>query len=82
MDWKSALMLRLHTVLRFNPGDPAHGVRQVARVIGCANSEAGGGLVGLYSRTTTEDVRYVGKLEVAEAAKVIENVARHQHRTC
>ena len=25
---------------------------------------------------TTEDVRYVGKLEVAEAAKVIENVQR------
>ena len=61
---------------RFNPGDPAHGVRQVARVIGCSNSEVGAGLVGLYSRLTTEDVRYVGKLEVAEAAKVIENVQR------
>ena len=61
---------------RFNPGDPAHGVRQVARVIGCANPEVGAGLVGLYSRLTTEDVRYVGKLEVAEAAKVIENVQR------
>jgi nucleotide sugar dehydrogenase len=61
---------------RFNPGDPAHGVRQVARVIGCSNPEIGAGLVGLYSRLTTEDVRYVGKLEVAEAAKVIENVQR------
>ena len=61
---------------RFNPGDPAHGVRQVARVIGCANPEIGAGLVGLYSRLTTEDVRYVGKLEVAEASKVIENVQR------
>jgi nucleotide sugar dehydrogenase len=61
---------------RFNPGDPAHGVRQVARVIGCANPEVGASLVGLYSRLTTEDVRYVGKLEVAEAAKVIENVQR------
>ena len=61
---------------RFNPGDPAHGVRQVARVIGCSNPEIGEKLVQLYSRLTTEDVRYVGKLEVAEAAKVIENVQR------
>ena len=61
---------------RFNPGDPAHGVRQVARVIGCSNAEVGAGLVGLYSRLTAEDVRYVGKLEVAEASKVIENVQR------
>ena len=61
---------------RFNPGDPAHGVRQVARVIGCSNPEVGEALVSLYSKLTSEDVRYVGKLEVAEAAKVIENVQR------
>ena len=61
---------------RFNPGDPAHGVRQVARVVGCSNPDVGQGLVGLYGRLTSEDVRYVGKLEVAEAAKVIENVQR------
>ena len=61
---------------RFNPGDPAHGVRQVARVIGCSNPEIGEKLVQLYSKLTSEDVRYVGKLEVAEAAKVIENVQR------
>ena len=61
---------------RFNPGDPAHGVRQVARVIGCSNPEVGDCLVNLYSKLTSEDVRYVGKLEVAEAAKVIENVQR------
>jgi nucleotide sugar dehydrogenase len=61
---------------RFNPGDPAHGVRQVARVIGCSNPDVGESLVALYSQLTTEDVRYVGKLEVAEAAKVIENVQR------
>ena len=61
---------------RFNPGDSAHGVRQVARVIGCSNPKVGEDLVGLYSKLTSEDVRYVGKLEVAEAAKVIENVQR------
>ena len=61
---------------RFNPGDPAHGVRQVARVIGCTNPKVGDILVELYSKLTSEDVRYVGKLEIAEAAKVIENVQR------
>ena len=61
---------------RFNPGDPAHGVRQVARVIGCPDSEVGEKLVQLYSKLTSEDVQYVGKIEVAEAAKVIENVQR------
>jgi nucleotide sugar dehydrogenase len=61
---------------RFNPGDAAHGVRSVARVIGCTNPEVGAALVHLYSQLTTQDVRYVGKLEVAEAAKVIENVQR------
>jgi nucleotide sugar dehydrogenase len=61
---------------RFNPGDPAHGVRSVARVIGCADEDVGNALVSLYSQLTSEDVRYVGKLEVAEAAKVIENVQR------
>ena len=61
---------------RFNPGDPAHGVRSVARVIGCSNPEVGEALIQLYNQLTSEDVRYVGKLEVAEAAKVIENVQR------
>jgi nucleotide sugar dehydrogenase len=61
---------------RFNPGDPNHGVRQVARVIGCSNPVVGQSLVNLYQRLTSEDVRYVGKVEVAEATKVIENVQR------
>ena len=61
---------------RFNPGDTAHGVRQVARVIGCSNPKIGNELVELYSKLTAGDVRYVGELEVAEAAKVIENVQR------
>ena len=61
---------------RFNPGDPAHGVRSVARVIGCSDEKVGAQLVALYSKLTSEDVRYVGRLEVAEAAKVIENVQR------
>jgi nucleotide sugar dehydrogenase len=61
---------------RFNPGDPAHGVRQVARVIGCSNPEVGATLERIYSKLTDADVKYVGKLEVAEAAKVVENIQR------
>ena len=61
---------------RFNPGDEAHTVRKVARVVGCNNQQIGEGLVRFYGHLTEEDVRYVGKLEVAEAAKVIENVQR------
>ncbi len=61
---------------RFNPGDPNHGVRQVARVIGCSNRLVGESLVSFYRKLTSEDVHYVGKLEIAEATKVIENVQR------
>jgi nucleotide sugar dehydrogenase len=61
---------------RFNPGDPAHGVRHVARVIGCSNPEVGATLERIYSKLTVGDVRYVGQLEIAEAAKVVENIQR------
>ena len=61
---------------RFNPGDTEHTVRKVARVIGCDNKGIGEGLVEFYKNLTEEEVRYVGKIEVAEAAKVIENVQR------
>ena len=61
---------------RFNPGDTERTVRKVARVIGCNNEQIGNGLVNFYKSLTEEDVRYVGKIEVAEAAKVIENVQR------
>ncbi len=61
---------------RFVPGDEDHGVRQVARVVGAPNSKVGEGLRDLYDTLTTGGVTYVGALEVAEAAKVVENVQR------
>ena len=73
-DWRGCGNCLLPRTLQ--PGDAAHGVRSVARVIGCSNPEVGEALVQLYSQLTSEDVRYVGKLEVAEAAKVIESVQR------
>ena len=48
----------------------------MARVIGCSNPEVGESLVHLYRRLTSEDVRYVGKVKLQEATKVIENVQR------
>ena len=39
---------------RFNPGDAAHGVRSVARVIGCSNPDVGEALVALYQKLTTK----------------------------
>ncbi len=61
---------------RFSPGDPKHGVRQVARVIGADHEIIGKDLVEFYSCLTEGDVSYVGKIEVAEASKVVENVQR------
>ena len=61
---------------RFSPGDPNRGIRDVARVVGTENKEIGLGLVKLYSKLTEGNVSYVPKIEIAEAAKVVENVQR------
>lgn len=61
---------------RFVPGDEAHGVRQVARVVGAPKRAVGEDLRDLYDTLTSGGVSYVGELEVAEAAKVVENVQR------
>ncbi|MDP6379272.1 MAG: nucleotide sugar dehydrogenase, partial [Candidatus Thalassarchaeaceae archaeon] len=61
---------------RFVPGDEEHGVRQVARVVGASNENVGKDLRDLYDTLTSGGVTYVGAIEVAEAAKVVENVQR------
>ena len=61
---------------RLVPGDDRYGVRQVPRVVGADNPEVGQMLVEMYSRLTTGEVTYVGRPEVAEGAKVVENVQR------
>ena len=61
---------------RLVPGDEKHGVRQVPRVVGADDPEIGERLVEMYSRLTTGEVTYVGRPEVAEGAKVVENVQR------
>ncbi len=61
---------------RFVPGDAEHGVRQVPRVVGSSDEIIGSNLANLYDTLTSGGVTYVGPLEVAEAAKVVENVQR------
>ena len=61
---------------RFVPGDSEHGVRQVPRVVGSPDETIGSNLADLYEILTSGGVTYVGALEVAEAAKVVENVQR------
>lgn len=61
---------------RLNPGDAAHGVRQVARVVGAMDPAVGAGLVPLYEALTEGGVKQVGSVKVAESSKVVENVQR------
>jgi len=61
---------------RVNPGDSAHSVKKVARVIGCGDEELGKELAMIYSLITEGGCEFVGSIEVAEAAKMIENVQR------
>lgn len=61
---------------RHNPGDEKNNITSVARVIGCANKQIGVDLVSLYSELTSGLVRFVGTVEVAESAKLVENIQR------
>ena len=61
---------------RVSPGDPLRTVDRVARIVGCDDPVTGEYLADLYSFITSEKSTYVGKIEVAEASKLIENVQR------
>ena len=61
---------------RVSPGDSDRTVNNTARVIGSDSKKVGQYVTNLYSKITNLECRYVGKPEVAEAAKLIENVQR------
>ena len=61
---------------RINPGDPLHSASSVDRIVGCDHREIGLYLAEVYSRITSTSSTYVGNIEVAEAAKLVENVQR------
>ena len=60
---------------RVSPGD-GKTVRNVSRVIGSNDQEIGEFVSELYSKITSEKCKLVSSIEVAEAAKMIENVQR------
>ncbi len=61
---------------RHNPGDKSNNISTVSRVIGCESKDIGESLEILYSELTSGQVNFVGDIEVAESAKLIENVQR------
>ena len=64
------------TVERVDPGPNGREVNSVAQIVGCDFPEIGEFLATMFSRITSEQSIYVGNIEVAEAAKLIENVQR------
>ncbi len=61
---------------RINPGDPFHSASSVDRIVGCDDPKIGKYLANVYSKITSATSTYVGSIEVAEAAKLVENVQR------
>ena len=61
---------------RYSPGDTSRGIDEISRIIGAINPAVGNSLIPLYGELTNEKVYFVGDLEVAESAKLIENVQR------
>ena len=60
---------------RIDPGTDM-GVSNIARVVGCDDPSIGFMLAEMYGKTTTASSTYVGKMEVAEASKMVENLQR------
>ena len=61
---------------RHNPGDLLNNMSRINRIIGSEDESVGRLLLDLYSTITTGDVNFVGAMEIAESAKLIENVQR------
>jgi nucleotide sugar dehydrogenase len=60
---------------RINPGTE-NKVGNIARVIGCDDPDIGILLANEYGKTTSAGSHYVGRIEIAEAAKMVENLQR------
>ena len=61
---------------RVNPGSEEGEINSSDQIIGCDDEEAGHYLAELFSKITSGTSTHVGKIEVAEASKLIENVQR------
>ena len=61
---------------RINPGDKLHRLPDIVKLVGASSPRALEILQNLYEEIITAGVHVVSSIEVAEAAKVIENVQR------
>jgi UDP-N-acetyl-D-glucosamine/UDP-N-acetyl-D-galactosamine dehydrogenase len=61
---------------RINPGDPTHGLAEIVKVTSGSTPRAADFVDQLYQRIITAGTFRAGSIEIAEAAKVIENVQR------
>jgi nucleotide sugar dehydrogenase len=61
---------------RYNPGDDAHSIEKVARVVGGITPEWADITRELYQFIIEEDIQVLRNIKTAEAAKVIENTQR------
>ena len=60
---------------RIDPGT-AMRVGNISRIVGCDDPIIGSDLADIYGKTTIAQSTYVGAMEVAEAAKMVENLQR------
>ena len=61
---------------RISPGEVGKSASEVARIVGANDPKIGEYLAGIYSQITSGGCQFVGSIEVAEAAKMIENTQR------
>ncbi len=61
---------------RINPGDPAHGLESVTKLVAAQQPEVLEEVASLYARIVPAGVHRVASIRIAEAAKVIENAQR------
>ena len=61
---------------RYSPGEESMALEEISRIIGAQDSEIGLSLASLYGKLTKGEVTFVGSIEIAESAKLIENVQR------
>ena len=61
---------------RVSPGEEGKSAENIAKIVGSNDEESGLFLADIYSKITEKGCEYVGPIEVAEAAKMIENTQR------
>ncbi|HKN18784.1 MAG TPA: nucleotide sugar dehydrogenase, partial [Dissulfurispiraceae bacterium] len=61
---------------RINPGDKAHSIENIVKVVSGQDAETLALLSGLYGKVTKAGIHRAPNIKTAEAAKVIENIQR------